>query len=377
MDKFDVTIIGAGVIGLAIARQLAARHHGRSIVVLEQESGFGQHISSRNSEVIHAGIYYPLNSLKAKLCLHGKQLLYEHCERHLVPYKRIGKFIVAQTNQVDALERLAANAAANGVADLQWVDGQELAKAEPAIRAHCGLYSPSTGIVDSHAYMQSLLHLAEQDGALFAPNTKVEGVDWDGSCFVIDCAVKQRDGIEPYRFQSSILINCAGLNATSVAALMNEFYPEPPPQMYPCKGDYFVYSGRSPLQHLVYPLPEKNGAGLGIHATLDLTGQLRFGPDANFIDDLHYRVDADKRSLFAAAVAEYLPSITPEQLLPAYAGIRPKLAAAGSQPQDFKIVSGAEHGIPGLIQLFGIESPGLTASLAIGEHVTNMTNTLL
>jgi len=377
LDKFDVTIIGAGVIGLAIARQLASRNRGCSIVILEQESGFGQHISSRNSEVIHAGIYYPLNSLKEKLCLRGKQLLYEHCDRHLVPYKRIGKFIVAQSNQVDALEGLAANAAANGVDDLRWIDSQELAKAEPAIRAHCGLYSPSTGIVDSHAFMQSLLHLAEKDGALFAPNTKVAGIDWDGNCFVIDSIVKQRDKGEPYHFKSSILINSAGLNATSVAALMNEFYREPPPLMYPCKGDYFVYSGRSPVQHLVYPLPEKNGAGLGIHATLDLAGQLRFGPDTNFIDDIHYRVDADKRNQFAAAVAEYLPSITPELLLPAYAGVRPKLSPAGSQPQDFKIVSGAEHGIPGLIQLFGIESPGLTASLAIGEHVTKMTSALL
>jgi len=376
VDKFDICIVGAGVIGLSIARALSQTHKHSSIVVLEQESGFGQHTSSRNSEVIHAGLYYPAESLKARLCVRGKHLLYEHCDQHGIPDKRLGKYIVAQEHQTHALEQLAANAATNGVVDLSWVSQQSLQKAEPALRASSALFSPSTGILDSHSFMQSLLALARSAAVEFAPFTTVEHIEWNLNTFTITNSIRHGATKEQYQFQSSILINCGGLYAAAIAATITGSSSILAPKIFFCKGDYFTYGSRSPLQHLVYPVPEKNASGLGIHATLDLSGQIRFGPDAQYIDSINYAVDPHKAVLFAQAISNYFPGISADKLVPAYAGIRPKLAPAGSPAQDFQIQDGRELFMPGLIQLFGIESPGLTASLAIGEYVRDLVRSL-
>lgn len=372
MDKFDICIIGAGVIGLAVARALSNSNINRSIVVLEKEPSFGQHTSSRNSEVIHAGLYYQPGSLKAQFCVRGKNLLYEHCDKYHIPYKRIGKYVVAQADQTEALEQLSGNAAASGITDLIWTSAAQLQDAEPAIRASNALFSPSTGIIDSHSFMQSLLHLGQNQGVEFAPFTTVETIEWSESAFCITSSLSDNSNNERYQFQAGVLINCAGLYATAIANTIVGPRPFPVPKIHYCKGDYFSYAARSPIRHLVYPLPDKNSAGLGIHATLDMSGQLRFGPDAEFIDTIHYAIDPGKAASFARAISSYFPSITPDKLIPAYAGIRPRLAPAGSLAQDFLIEDGKEHAMPGLIQLFGIESPGLTASLAIGEYVRDM-----
>lgn len=378
MDKFDICIVGAGVIGLAVAKQLACMEpkRNRSIVILERESGFGQHTSSRNSEVIHAGIYYQPGGLKARLSIRGKQLLYAHCDAHQVSYQQIGKYIVAQADQELELQRLAANAEASGVDDLRWVSRSSLQEAEPAIRASHALFSPSTGILDSHGYMQSLLHLAQNQGALFAPYTQIEAIEWHADTFTLTSAIRNKSVTEQYRFQASILVNCAGLNATAVASTISAAQHIPIPTIYFCKGDYFAYTAPSPIRHLVYPLADLHAAGLGIHATLDLSGRLRFGPDAEFIDAMQYHIDPRKAVTFAQSIASYFPAISADKLLPAYSGIRPKLVPAGKPALDFNIQDGGDFGIPGLVQLFGIESPGLTASLAIGEHVNAMVSAL-
>lgn len=257
MDKFDICIVGAGVIGLSVARALSQTRKHSSIVVLEQESGFGQHTSSRSSEVIHAGLYYPAESLKARLCVRGKQLLYEHCDQHGIPYKRLGKYIVAQEHQTQALEQLAANAATNGVVDLSWVSQQSLQKAEPALRASSALFSPSTGILDSHSFMQSLFDLARNAAVEFAPFTTVKHIEWNLNTFTITNLIRRGATNEQYQFQSSILINCGGLYAAAIAATISGSSPILAPKIFFCKGDYFTYGSRSPLQHLVYPVPEK------------------------------------------------------------------------------------------------------------------------
>lgn len=378
MDKFDICIVGAGVIGLAIAKQLACAEpkRNRSIVILERDSSFGRHTSSRNSEVIHAGIYYPPGSLKAILCARGKQLLYAHCETHLIAHKCIGKYIVAQQDQEEDLQQLACNAEANGVDDLRLITGAALRVAEPAVTGSSALFSPSSGILDSHGFMQSLLHLAQNQGAEFAPFTNLESIGWNSGAFTIASTVKSGNNIERYSFQSSVLINCAGLDAAAVAAKISASQKIPIPDVYFCKGDYFAYASKSPLRHLVYPLPDKNTTGLGIHATLDLSGRLRFGPDIEFVEAVHYEINPHKAIDFAGAISTYFPAISAQDLLPAYAGIRPKLAPAGMPAQDFCIQDGNDFAVPGLIQLFGIESPGLTASLAIGERVNNVVRAL-
>lgn len=366
------------MIGLAIAKQLACMEpkRNRSIVVLERESGFGQHTSSRNSEVIHAGIYYRPGELKSRLCIRGRQLLYAHCDTHRIAYQQIGKYIVAQADQEQELQRLAENAQASGVDDLRWISRLSLLEIEPAVRASHALFSPSTGILDSHGYMQSLLHLAQNQGVLFAPFTDVEAVEWHAGTFTLTSAIRNKTVREQYQFQASILINCAGLNAVAVATAISASQHIPIPELYFCKGDYFVYTAPSPIRHLVYPLPDQHAAGLGIHATLDLAGQLRFGPDIEFIDAIHYHIDPCKAAAFAQAIASYFPDISADKLRPAYSGIRPKLAPAGKPAQDFYIQDGRDFAVPGLVQLFGIESPGLTASLAIGEHVNAMVSAL-
>lgn len=371
MDQFDVCIVGAGVVGLAIAYQISRdpQFRNRSIVLLERDSSFGQHTSSRNSEVIHAGIYYARDSLKASLCVRGKQLLYQHCRQLDVPCKQLGKYIVGSRRDEEPLQAIEARAEANGVSDLQWLTRSSLRKNEPALTSETGLFSPSTGIIDSHAYMQSLMHLAQNQAMHFAPYTRIDCVEFKRQRFLVECTITASSRPEQYTFQCNLLINSAGLHAQTLAQNIADFDQASIPELHMCKGCYFNFTGKNPFQRLIYPLPEANETGLGIHAILDLSSQLRFGPDTEYVDSIDYDIDPCRSSLFAAAVAKYFPAVTAELLVPAYAGIRPKIAAAGEAPGDFVILDGAEHGMPGLIQLFGMESPALTASLAIGELV--------
>ncbi|MEX2469820.1 MAG: NAD(P)/FAD-dependent oxidoreductase, partial [Pseudohongiellaceae bacterium] len=357
--------------GLAIARHLACAAPSRrgAIVLLDAERDIGQHISSRNSEVIHAGIYYPRDSLKARLCVRGKALLYDYCRRHEIPHRRLGKLIVAQEGETQQLERLRQQALANGVDDLSLLDGRELATRAPAIRAAAALLSPSTGIIDSHSYMRCLLTEAQQAGLLYAGGTHVERVVYRRD----DIEVHTRTPGDPagaaFAFRCRRFINCAGLQAQALAARIEDSDQAAVPPLYLCKGDYFSYSGAAPFSQLVYPLPDSNTRGLGIHSTLDLGGQIRFGPDSEYVERLDYDVDADKRQVFARAIARYFPGIDADKLHPAYAGIRPKLVGPDSPPADFVIQCTPASGGADLVQLFGIESPGLTASLAIAEYV--------
>lgn len=370
-DSFDICVIGAGVIGLAIAYELAKKYKNKDvgIVILERESSFGHHVSSRNSEVIHAGIYYPTGSLKAEFCVTGKELLYSHCEQFDIPYQKIGKLIVAKHTEIDALAQLQQKAIANGVLDLQLLDRDQLQRLEPYIEADAALHSPSTGIIDSHSYMQSLLHLAENLGVHFSPYSRVEKIDTEADDFVVHCQLDENRNPEQYQFSCSQVINAAGLEAQSIAHAVSAVTASTIPTLHYCKGDYFDYRGRNPFSHLVYPMPEANTAGLGIHATMDMSSQLKFGPDTEYIERIDFEIDGNKAKAFAKSISSYFPAINSSDLKPAYAGIRPKLSGLGETAADFEIQGQDVHGVPGLIQLFGIESPGLTASLAIAQHI--------
>ncbi len=369
-ELFDIGIVGAGVVGLAIAQRLASSpaFKNSEIVLLEQDSAFGQHISSRSSEVIHGGIYYPEDSLKARFCVRGKQLLYEHCEHYQIPCNRLGKLIVAQPGEEASLQALLLQAQKNGVGDLQSLDGDQLIKLEPALSASAALHSPSTGIIDSHSYMLSLLQLAQDKGVMFAPQTRVIAIEHVNEKFVLNAEIGKSTDHEEYQFSCRYLINSAGLAAQALANRIAGLPGELIPALHYCKGDYFNYLGKSPFSRLIYPLPEQNTRGLGVHSTLDMSGQLRFGPDTEFVDSVNYDIDPSKAGLYATAIGRYFPQIDASKLEPAYAGIRPKLSL-GDSFEDFQILYGAEHGFPGLIQLFGIESPGLTASLAIADEL--------
>jgi len=372
-DRFDICVIGAGVIGLAIAYEMAKKFKQQdvSIVILEQEASFGQHTSSRNSEVIHAGIYYPTGSLKSQLCVTGKELLYRYCEEFEIPHQRVGKLIVAKQSEIDALEALNSKAIANGVHDLKFLEKAQLRNLEPHIDADAALLSPSTGIIDSHSYMQSLLHQAEILGALFAPYSRVEKIDREGGSFLVHCLLEEKKHSEKYQFNCEYVINSAGLGAQTIARNCDSIVEGTVPMLHYCKGDYFDYRGKNPFTHLIYPMPEANTAGLGVHATMDLSGQLKFGPDTEFIKELDFDINVTKAEDFADSISAYFANIKPNDLKPAYSGIRPKLSQFGAPPADFVIQCEDEHEVPGLIQLFGIESPGLTASLAIARHVAD------
>jgi len=379
MDRFEVTIAGAGVIGLALAHAFtrSGRFQPEQILLVEQENRIGQHISSRHSEVIHAGIYYPPGSLKAQCCVRGKALLYEFCDSYGITYKKLGKLIISNESDSDSLAQLAANAEANGVTDLQWWDRQRLRREEPALRARSALFSPSTGILDSHAYMERLLQLARERGMVYAPNTRISAVQASAQGLEIvsetgngsaDVAVAASE----FHFASELFINACGLQAQDIASRCLTMDSCHIPALFPCKGDYFSYSGCNPFRHLIYPQPEPNLRGLGIHSTQDLGGQLRFGPDACYVETLDFDVEADKASTYAEAIRSYFPAIEASRLQPAYAGIRPKLAGPGQAAADFQIAGPAQHGQPGLYHLFGIESPGLTSSLALAEKVLDL-----
>ncbi len=359
MDSVDVVVIGAGVIGLAVARALASR--GREVLILEAEDHFGTGISSRNSEVIHAGIYYPRGSVRALMCVAGRALLYDFCEQYGVPYRRCGKLIVATSEaQLADLEKIKAAAQGNGVT-LELFSRARALALEPQLSCEGALYSPATGIIDSHAYMLSLLGQAESRGAMLVTGSRVTHLQLEPSGTLI--------GIndEAPGLKANTVINSAGLHAPQVARLMEKFPAERIPTAYFCKGNYFTLSGRSPFERLVYPIPEPGG--LGVHLTLDLAGRARFGPDVQWIDACEYAVEPRRAEKFYAAIRTYWPDLQDGALQPAYAGIRPKITGPTEPAADFRVEGPETHGVAGVVNLFGIESPGLTASLALAECV--------
>ncbi len=371
MDHVDACIVGAGVVGLAVGRALAME--GLETLVLDQESRYGEGVSSRNSEVIHAGIYYPKNSLKAELCVKGKHLLYEYCEQRSIRYERLGKLIVATSQDEEAdLDQILEKARGNGVDDLTFVSSTQLSKEEPAVKASLALLSPSTGIVNSHDLMTALLGDLESAGGSLVVNTEFNAAKKETDKFVIDCDV----GGETYRFSSRLLINSAGLGAQKVAHSIVDVSDTDVPPLYLCKGNYFLLQGKCPFNHLIYPVPEKSGAGLGVHATIDTGGQVKFGPDVEYISSEDYHVSDERLDAAYKSIRRYFPSLEDDHLIKGYAGIRPKLQGPDDEPKDFVVQDETEHGVQGLVQLFGIESPGLTSSMAIAETVCNRFKTL-
>jgi L-2-hydroxyglutarate oxidase LhgO len=361
MDAVDCLVIGAGVVGLAVARALARR--GREVIIVEAESAIGTGTSSRNSEVIHAGIYYPTGLLKTRLCVEGKAMLYAFCQDHGVPHRRCGKLIVAADEaETGKLKALEAQARANGVEDLVWLTGREARALEPALKAERALLSPSTGIVDSHALMLALRGDAEAHGAMVALATPVVSGWAEGGGVTIETG-----GAEPMRLRAALVVNAAGLGAQAVARAIEDVPSETIPALHLAKGNYFSLSGRAPFSRLVYPMPA--AGGLGVHLTLDLAGQARFGPDVEWVETIGYDVDPRRADSFYAAIRTYWPGLPDGALQPAYAGIRPKIARPGGSSTDFVIATAADHGVSGLVSLFGVESPGLTASLAIAERI--------
>lgn len=362
MDTADAVVIGAGVVGLAIARALALA--GRSVVILEKEAAFGQGVSSRSSEVIHAGLHYPAGSLKERFCIAGKHLLYDYCESRKVPHRRLGKLTIAcNESEMPRLEAIAAHAARAGAdAGLALLDGQEARRLEPALQCAAAVLSPSSGIVDSHALMLSLLGEAEDHGAMLARATPVSRVVRQGELWRVECG--------EVAIGCALLVNAAGLDAPGVATMIEGFDPALIPSLHLAKGSYFACSGKAPFSRLIYPLPITGG--LGVHLTLDMAGQARFGPDVEWVETRDYSVDPARREDFAAAARRIWPDLDPTRLTPAYAGIRPNLGGPSGPMADFRIDGPERHGLPGLVTLFGIDSPGLTSSLAIGEHVARI-----
>ncbi len=368
MDKVDAVVIGAGVVGLAVGRALACR--GLETLALERETSIGTGVSARNSEVIHAGLYYPTDSLKARLCVSGRKLLYAHCLTHNVAHKRCGKLLVATgPQQLDSLRALAVKAAANGVDDLRWLTRSEALALEPELECEAALLSPSTGIIDSHALMLSLQGDLEQGGGMLALCSTVQRLRQVVSGWELDVLA---DGVE-MTLQAGLVVNAAGLWAPGLAQQTAGLEAAYRPQAYYSKGNYFSLTGRAPFGRLIYPLPQT--AGLGVHLTLDLAGQARFGPDVEWLGDvespaqLEYEVDPARSEVFYAAVRSYWPGLPDNSLQPAYSGVRPKINAANEPAADFRIDGPAIHGLPGLVNLLGIESPGLTSCLAIADEV--------
>jgi len=377
MEQFEVEclVIGAGVVGLAVARALAMQ--GRDVWLIEQESQVGMKTSSRNSEVIHAGIYYPQGSLKAKLCVEGRRLLYDYCEAKKVPFKRCGKLIVAKDlNQITDLKRIELHALANGVNDLRFLNKKAVREIEPSLDVAAALLSPSTGVLDSHAYMQQLLADYQYASGQLVLNTalSVASVRQDGITFDLLGQGAQ--------LRAKCCVNAAGLNAINLFKGIEGFPQACLPLASYAKGSYFSYGAKTPFSHLVYPIPEPGG--LGIHLTLDMSGAAKFGPDVEWLEEsvsdksascveaFDYAVDPEKSADFVRAISEYWPNIDETKLAAAYAGVRPKISMQHEPAGDFIIQNSNAHGVTGLVNLFGIESPGLTASLAIAEQVTGL-----
>jgi L-2-hydroxyglutarate oxidase LhgO len=369
MDEIDTVVIGAGVVGLAVARALALA--GREVVILESETAFGTATSARNSEVIHAGLYYPTGSLRAQLCVRGKQLLYDYCASHGVGHRRCGKLVVACSNdELPRLDAVLAQAHANGVRDLQRLSAAEAQALEPALACRGALLSPSTGIVDSHGLMLALLGDAEGAGAMLALQSPVlRGQVVEGGVLL------EVGGDSASRLMAHRVVNAAGLQACQVARAIEGLDARHVPTPHYARGAYFTLGGRAPFSHLVYPVPGES-SHLGVHLTLDLGGQARFGPSFRWVEpatqappEFDYRVDPADGAGFDAEVRRYWPGLPAGALQPGYAGVRPKISGPGEPAVDFRIDGPAVHGVAGLVNLFGIESPGLTAALAIAEAV--------
>jgi len=365
VDRVDAVVVGAGVVGLAVARALALA--GRETIVVEADSGIGNGISSRNSEVIHAGIYDAPGSLKARLCVAGRRLLYPYCEAHRVGHRRCGKLVVAGTPaQVETLRAIEERALGNGVEGLRWLSGAEARELEPALHGEAVLLSTATGIIDSHALMLAYLGDLERAGGALVVRSPLEGAVVRGNGFVLRIG-----GESPLEIEAGVLVNAAGLHAPALARRIDGLDPAHVPRQWFAKGNYFALSGASPFARLIYPVPEPGG--LGVHLTLDLAGQARFGPDVEWLDvgaaaAIDYAVDPARSALFYAAIRRYWPGLKDGALVPAYSGVRPKLQGPGEPVRDFMLQGPEAHGVAGLVNLFGIESPGLTASLAIADE---------
>ena len=361
MDEVGAIVVGAGVVGLAVARALALS--GLDVMVLEREKQFGMMTSSRNSGVIHAGLYYPDGSLKAEFCVEGRQRLYDFCEKRGVAHRRCGKLIIAgDEGELPALDTVMERGARAGVDDLVRLTPQETRVIEPALGCAGAIHSPSSGIVDQHGLMLALLGEAEAHGAMLVCEAGVDAIARVGSLWTVQ--------VGETRLAAPILVNAAGLGAQALARTIEVLDPGLVPPLFYGKGCYFSYSGRVPFSHLIYPVP--GPASLGTHFTLDLDGQARFGPDIHWVDAIDYMVDPALKGEFLAAARRIWPDVEEERLQPAYAGVRPKLAGPGMPTADFMLQGEVDHGLPGLINLFGIDSPGLTSSLAIAERVVAM-----
>ena len=372
MEKVEILIIGAGVVGLAIAAELSKQFNDSSIVLLERHSKFGQETSSRNSEVIHAGIYYPTGSYKAKLCVEGNQRLYEFCKEWQIPHKRIGKLIIARNeNEIPILESLQIQGQRNGISDLELLDKDQTAKLEPNIKAVAALLSPSTGIINSHKLMLRLEWSALEHGAIIAYNHEVISVNSKGKGYNV---TYRNPAGQLESIHCRWLINCAGLNSDQIFSFLGINIDEIGYRIYPCKGEYFsVSNAKSALvSRLIYPPPLKELKGLGIHATKSLDGKLRFGPNAIYSETLDYDVNEDHAQEFYNAVNTYMPFLKQTDFHPDMAGIRPKIQAPGDPFRDFIVCHEVERGFEGLINLIGIESPGLTSSLTLAEKVKGL-----
>ena len=367
-ERFDIVVVGAGIVGLAVARELAMQ--GAEVLVLERHRTPIQETSSRNSGVIHSGIYYLPGSLKARLCVHGRRLLYSYCDQHGIPFRRCGKVIVAQAGQQASLQALHVRAQANGVDDLQLLTAVQVRDLEPCVRADAGLFSPSTGVVDVHEFAFALLGDLESANGTIAYESVVEAIELNPG----DISVRVRSGDETLELQCGALVNAAGLDAVPLLRRMRGYPPAKMRTAYYAKGSYFTLTGQRPFRHLVYPMP--NEAGLGIHATLDLDGSVRFGPNVQWVDHPEYSVDAASAPEFYDSIRTYWPELRDGALQPGYAGVRPKLVGCGSPAADFQIEAMDVHGCAGLVNLLGIESPGLTSSLAIGKHVAALLHTI-
>lgn len=368
MDKVDIVVIGAGVVGLAIGATIADKR--REMYILEKEKVYGQGTSSRNSEVIHAGIYYPAGTLKAKLCVKANPMIYDICEQHKVPYKKCGKLIVGNGEiEVAQLNEIIKHAKSIGARDLEMIDADQIKKLEPNVRADHAILSPSTGIVDAHGLMDHFHREARRKAGSdpLVLDTEVVGIEQTGDSYVI----KMNSGGEPFEIESRVVINSAGLYCDRIAEMAGVDIDKEGYRLHWSKGEYFSLTGKPPALMLIYPPPPKDAASLGIHSVPDLTGRLRFGPNAFYVDEINYAVESEKEP-FWRDIIEYFPSVRMENLHPDMTGIRSKLQGPGDPVRDFVIRHEEDKGLPGFINLIGIESPGLTASPAIAEMVEKM-----
>jgi L-2-hydroxyglutarate oxidase LhgO len=364
METVDCAVIGAGVVGLAIARELAS--NGREVIILEAENAFGTHTSARNSEVMHAGIYYPTGSLKARFCVAGRELLSAYCAERGINHKRIGKVVVAcDEQQLDGLHKYKKQAELNGVDDLRLLNKQEVNELEPEVIAVAGFLSPSTGIIDSHGLMLAYLGDAENSGATLVLNSPVTG-----GCVSDDGIVLEVGGAEPMQLACRTVINSAGHGATAVARVIAGIPAATIPQNYYSIGHYYTLTGKAPFNRLVYPVARHDW--LGVHVTVDLGGRCKFGPDFSWRDSLDYRFDETREPLFYEAIRRYFPGLKDGTLQPGYTGMRPRLTGQGKDAVDFMIHGPRDHGVTNLVNLYGIESPGLTSSMAIADYVRTL-----